>query len=331
MGTKFIENVRLYFANDARYECEGSIGQGAYGAVFKIRDNQAAESPGQQRFALKFPFAIQFPSGEDNWISETQVLSAFQAAAHVVNRIALTDDPLRNPPQDARKITSDWIYLEYLENGTFKQMAARLRMMNRPIPNRFIWRITLCLIRMCIAMAWPNPYATGAERIEELEQDFYTHIISNVDLHDENMMFGSLNSDGSLEHQLTPILKMIDMGECQRQRTRGESQWLMKTAVLLDGISDHVQILVDRALRTSEEALPVDPELSDLATLSLGDQPDIRELAAGVIAAVTTRTETWYRARYPGIKTEQESDASVRDFVNALFFDAVPMPTLSRL
>ena len=39
---------------------------------------------------------------------------------------------------------------------------------------------------MCIAMAWPNPYATGKERIEEMEQDFYTHIISNVDLHDEN-------------------------------------------------------------------------------------------------------------------------------------------------
>ncbi|KAK7958241.1 hypothetical protein PG988_013089 [Apiospora saccharicola] len=300
MGTKFIENVRLYFAKDARYECEGSIGQGAYGAVFKIRDNQAAESQAQQRFALKVPFAIQFPSGEDNWISETQVLSAFQAAAHVVNRIALADDPLRNPPQDARKITSDWLYLEYLENGTFKQMAARLRMMNRPIPNRFIWRITLCLIRMCIAMAWPNPYATGKERIEEMEQDFYTHIISNVDLHDENNVYS-------------------------------ESQWLMKTAVLLDGISDHVQIMVDRALRTSEEALPVDPELSDLATLSLGEQPDIRNLAAGVIAAVTTRTEVWYRARYPGRNTEQESDASVRDFVNALFFDAVPMPTVSRL
>ncbi|KAK8060390.1 hypothetical protein PG996_010320 [Apiospora saccharicola] len=313
MGTKFIENVRLYFAKDARYECEGSIGQGAYGAVFKIRDNQAAESQAQQRFALKVPFAIQFPSGEDNWISETQVLSAFQAAAHVVNRIALADDPLRNPPQDAHgcQAPDD-------EQADPEQVHLAHYLM-------------LLVIRMCIAMAWPNPYATGKERIEEMEQDFYTHIISNVDLHDENMMFGSLNSEGSLEHQLTPILKMIDVGECQRQRTRGESQWLMKTAVLLDGISDHVQIMVDRALRTSEEALPVDPELSDLATLSLGEQPDIRNLAAGVIAAVTTRTEVWYRARYPGRNTEQESDASVRDFVNALFFDAVPMPTVSRL
>lgn len=102
---------------------------------------------------------------------------------------------------------------------------------------------------MCISMAWPNPYATGKERIEEVEQDFYTHVISNVDLHDENsklspiigplglatflyglavdtkpwkiVMFGNLNTDGSLEHQLTPTLKMIDVGECQRQRTRG--------------------------------------------------------------------------------------------------------------
>lgn len=62
----------------------------------------------------------------------------------MVNRIVLTDDPLRKRPQGAQLITSDWLYLEYLENGTFKQFAARLRMLNRPIPNRFIWRITLC-------------------------------------------------------------------------------------------------------------------------------------------------------------------------------------------
>lgn len=74
MGTRFIENVGLYFANDVRYEHEGRIGQGAYGVVFKIKDNQATGSLGQ-RFALKVPFAKEFPSGEDNWISETAVLS----------------------------------------------------------------------------------------------------------------------------------------------------------------------------------------------------------------------------------------------------------------
>ncbi|KAK8033338.1 hypothetical protein PG991_002736 [Apiospora marii] len=171
-------------------------------------------------------------------------------------------------------------------------------------------------------MAWPNPYSTGKERIEEVEQDFYTHIISNLDLHDENMVFGNVDADGSLEHQLTPILKMIDVGECQRQRTRGEDQWLIKTGGLIDTISDHVQTMVTRALRTTAEAVPLDPELNELATISLGDGPDLREVAVGVIIAVSMRTEDWYRERYPGHNTAQESDDYVRDLVNAIFFDA---------
>lgn len=107
----------------------------------------------------------------------------------------------------------------------------------------------MLVIRMCVAMAWPNPYATGTERIEEVEQDYYTHIISNLDLHDENsklspaitssgltiffytlamdtkpwkiVVFGKIDADGSLEHQLTPILKMIDVGECLKEKTGG--------------------------------------------------------------------------------------------------------------
>ncbi|KAK8090876.1 hypothetical protein PG994_000381 [Apiospora phragmitis] len=171
-------------------------------------------------------------------------------------------------------------------------------------------------------MAWPNLYARGPEQIERAEKDNYTHIISNVDLHDQNMMFGSLNADGSPEHRLTPILKMIDVGECQRQRTRGESQWLTKTAALLDGIADQISDLVTAGLRTSARDVPLDAELSNLAMMSSWDQADLRVVAADVIAAVSTRTQAWYRERYPGYNVDLESDASIRDLVKAIFFDA---------
>lgn len=91
--------------------------------------------------------------------------------------------------------------------------------------------------------------------------------------------------------------------------------------------------MITRALRESEQAeqvVPLDPELSDLANISLGEQPDLRNVAAGVIAAVSTRTEAWYCQKYPGRKTEQESDASVRDLVNAIFFNADQTATVFR-
>lgn len=80
--------------------------------------------------------------------------------------------------------------------------------------------------------------------------------------------------------------------------------------------------MVTHALRTTAEAVPLDPELNELATISLGDQPDLREVAVGVIIAVSMRTEAWYRERYPGHNTEQESDDYVRNLVNTIFFDA---------
>ncbi|KAK8033339.1 hypothetical protein PG991_002737 [Apiospora marii] len=85
MGTRFIENVNLYFANGGRYECEGTLGQGAYGCVFKIKDNQAAGCRGK-RFALKVPFTQQVSSGEEGWLSETAVLnvSHFQRPDYLI-------------------------------------------------------------------------------------------------------------------------------------------------------------------------------------------------------------------------------------------------------
>ncbi|KAK8080624.1 hypothetical protein PG997_008442 [Apiospora hydei] len=317
MGSRFTNNIGLYFANDFRYKNEEQIGEGAFGCVFKIKDNQAADSTAQ-RFALKVPFSKDSPSGEDTWISEIGALdvSLFQfskwPAAHIVNNIPIADDPLRRRPTGATLIASGWIYLEYLENGTFRQFVTRLRTLDRTVPNRLIWRITLCLVRMCIAVAWPNTYSSGTERIEEVERDNYAHIISNTDLHDENMMFSNLDTDGSLEHQLTPVLKMIDMGDCQRQRI-----------IDFTAYPTIYQPFVCVGLRKSPNEVPLDTEIAHLAMMSDRDEVDLRVVARDVLTFVTTRTEAWYRAKYPReYNVDLKTDAAVRNLVNAVFFDA---------
>ncbi|KAK6853300.1 hypothetical protein PG995_010112 [Apiospora arundinis] len=222
------------------------------------------------------------------------------------------------------------------------------------------------VFRMCMALAWPDSYASGDTRIEEVEEGNYPmYIITNPDLHDTNseltpfliitsfgpekllLMFGDLAADGSLEHQMVPILKMIDLGECQRERTRGqvlqipqqvkiwtrplsnrctccsEQEWLNKTSdSIATLLSFHIETLCERGARTSPNDVPLDPELQVLADMTSMEQVDIRRLSEVVIDAVATRTESWYQTKHPGLDASIESDTSVQELVRSVFFDA---------
>ncbi|KAK7956131.1 uncharacterized protein PG986_005353, partial [Apiospora aurea] len=232
---------------------------------------------------------------------------ALRAAAHIVNKIPIADDPLRRRPTGATPIAPGWIYLECFENGTFRQFVTRLRTLDRTVPNRLIWRITLCLVRMCIALAWPNTYSSGTERIE-VERDNYAHIISNADLNDENSRKPT---------------KICTQSCSNRQTHCSDTQWMEMTTNQLYSISDHISTLRMCGLRKSPNEVPLDTEIAHLALMSDRDEVDLRIVARDVLTFVTTRTEAWYRAKYPrGYNVDPESDAAIRDLVNAVFFDA---------
>lgn len=108
-----------------------------------------------------------------------------------------------------------------------------------------------------------------------------------------------------------------------RQTNYSDEQWLEETTNLLYSISDHISTLRMRGLRTSPNDVPLDTEIVNLAMMSDRDEVDLRAVARDVLAAVTTRTEAWYREKYPrGYNVDVESDASIRDLVKAIFFDA---------
>ncbi|KAI1497936.1 hypothetical protein F5X99DRAFT_395133 [Biscogniauxia marginata] len=104
--------------------------------------------------------------------------------------------------------------MEYLGNGTLDNFLNRVLRTGLPMPNRFLFRIFRCLLRACIAMAWPPKQPRGAPlRTEEIPDNLFlrnskAQIVHN-DMHSGNILIGDLDSE---EHTLIPAFKIIDFG-----------------------------------------------------------------------------------------------------------------------
>ncbi|KAI1430030.1 kinase-like domain-containing protein [Xylaria sp. FL1777] len=108
------------------------------------------------------------------------------------------------------------IVLELLENGDLANFIAKVREHNEQIPNRVLWNFLLCLVRMCIGLAFPpdrNEDYDGVpgpitETVPYYIKDEPSTIV-HFDLDPRNIFIGGLTGK---EHQITPILKLGDFG-----------------------------------------------------------------------------------------------------------------------
>ncbi|KAI0550330.1 hypothetical protein F4679DRAFT_207622 [Xylaria curta] len=118
--------------------------------------------------------------------------------------------------------------MEYLENGTIETLLQRRRAAGLGrLPNRVLWAIFLCLVRACSAMAYPPPTLPSSrtpkndKRREGLPADAGRRAPGSLvhgDMNLGNLMFSDdVNPptflDQQREHNLVPILKLIDFGE----------------------------------------------------------------------------------------------------------------------
>ncbi|TGJ79590.1 hypothetical protein E0Z10_g9168 [Xylaria hypoxylon] len=75
------------------------------------------------------------------------------------------------------------------------------------------------ILRMCIAMGWPpnKPDGVNPQPVLETSQGAPYGGIIHGDMHHSNLMFGDfIPEDPGLEHTLTPILKLIDLGSVRK-------------------------------------------------------------------------------------------------------------------
>ncbi|KAI0474454.1 hypothetical protein F4859DRAFT_522079 [Xylaria cf. heliscus] len=165
---------------------------------------------------------------EKKWLEVSDPLNTFYGhkeilrwSKHIVNDLTPTKDPLSRQFPGVRPHhmgVDNWVYLEWLENGTLERLVNRAIKLGIRLPNRVLWRFFLCLIRMCIALGWPaeKPEGEDPQPVTEVAKGRARGGLIHRDMHNENIMFGKfIPNDPDLEHTMTPIVKLIDLGSMQ--------------------------------------------------------------------------------------------------------------------
>ncbi|KAI1417337.1 kinase-like domain-containing protein [Hypoxylon sp. FL1857] len=230
-----IQTIQNYFNSDRRFTLEGFHGQGGQGSVYKVKFTP----PGGNGLGRALVMKIADPlrnSDVQGLTREKEILWMLRNCRHIAHmHESTTEDPLHPAAGD---LGWAWIYLDRLDNGTLNNFLLRVKEAGvTRLPNRLLWVLFLCLIRGCIAMAWPsdNPEMNETTRGHPPPPPSG---IAHFDLHGENVMFGHFIDHP--EHSLTPILTMIDFGLALRVTSRipptGEQQNIEDIGILMAGI-----------------------------------------------------------------------------------------------
>ncbi|KAI0101966.1 kinase-like protein [Hypoxylon sp. NC0597] len=313
-----------YFSDDPRFDFHGLVAYGNYGAAFRVKYSDPKTKTFRQFLIKK-----AFPSEEaaEALTREKHYLKRLRGAMHIVQMIDIPDNPLDQRRRDLPEIREEWIIMEWLEHGTIgdfvtKAISAGLER----LPNRLLWRFFLCLIRGCIAMAWPPNRDDGMVEIEKIQGTTPSKLAHN-DIHCENVLLAEPHSLDS-EHALCPILKLIDFGGA------GEWSWANGSASAVQSNIWEIGMIMITLIRLrtpqsvgnvggryfqmvdggpqietdAKEILPLygegapcpelDPLLGRLVCACLAtnhvNRPTLEELSTTVIDAVRTRGADFY-------------------------------------
>ncbi|KAI1299462.1 hypothetical protein F5Y03DRAFT_408806 [Xylaria venustula] len=106
---------------------------------------------------------------------------------------------------------------EMVENGDLAHFLAKFNFTREAVPNAILWRFLLCLVRMCIGLAYP-PMSTDELKdrpapITEVipkDKNVPPKRLVHFDIDPRNIFIGNLGTGD--EHDLTPLLKLGDFG-----------------------------------------------------------------------------------------------------------------------
>ncbi|KAI1339529.1 hypothetical protein F5Y15DRAFT_382847 [Xylariaceae sp. FL0016] len=234
------DQYRTYFENHHGLQYVRALGKGAAAGTLLFEELDRTQPRTKQRgVVVKYAFAEQH--NKDRIVDrelrdELGWLGWLRGAEHIVQLVSLDTDV----DQDVHP--RPVFVMEYLEYGSIKNLCERFVAIQRQVPNRILWGALLCckgieipeiphrsspdgcatlivlnltcsvVTRACIAMDYP-PWRYG-ER-ETIPSATAPLDIIHGDLHDENVMIGSLfPRDG--EHGLAPLLKLIDFGNAKQ-------------------------------------------------------------------------------------------------------------------
>ncbi|KAK7937702.1 uncharacterized protein PG986_014570 [Apiospora aurea] len=326
--------VRRYFLRGGQYAYEGLAGAGAFGSVYRLRkvgggggqQGSPEEEGAGRRVAAKlirrFPDPMYASSPP---LEEVEALESFAAAAHAVQMIA--SQTFGGADMCGLR---QWVLLEYLEGGTFRDFEQRVKKRGNALPNRMLWSVFRCLMRIAMAMANSSEMKDGPVRLETAPDDV-PHpqtVLYNTDMHTNNLMFGSYDYDeNGTEHKLSPILKMIDLGSVERVDTSEDSEWnRISENLRFNGLLESVQSYGTRQ---------PDPGLGYLARICARRAERTFHDRGWSLKDLDERIQRGfeqgpaYYASKMGIDDGSEDDDAVVAVVRELFLDAETSPGTS--
>ncbi|KAI1637791.1 hypothetical protein F4809DRAFT_660877 [Biscogniauxia mediterranea] len=336
--------IRNSFAKAPRFfEFEKVVGCGRAGVACSIVLKTGPDENDWRRFVVKRALGQRHQAALR---SEINILNKLAGALHIVQPFFI--DPAIINPIDL--LEGPTLFMEYLPNGTLEGFMDRIRNWEHPVPNRFLYRVFLCLLRACVAMAWPMEAPVGGPiRLEEVPQAPFLQNLkaqyTHNDMHGKNILIGDMDQE---EHKLLPSFLLIDFGsaldrppsypnEGVRNNIRdvglamytliqkGEFPLNRRTGeISLQLPSGKRRVRTEGLALASPSAFPgLDPDLAVLLMWCLAteprDAPGLEELVAAVEWCVRSKKADAYAK---SAAAYYETDRGLKDILDALVFNA---------
>ncbi|KAI1417187.1 kinase-like domain-containing protein [Hypoxylon sp. FL1857] len=345
-----LENdLRKHFAVQWRkYKFEGLIGRGAFGLTFRVVEKLGANR--SRRLAIKRALR---PQQEDDLRNEIEWLKTLRGAEHIVRVLAFLDEPepttrsrraQRTRKKDSQLnlrgsivgITGPVVVLEYLENADIARLYERLVQHDQLLPNRILWSFFLCLIRACVALAYPpNAAEDEPNKLETIPTDGTApSMIEHADLHTANVMISEAGG-GFEEHDIVPPLKFIDFGRT-REGFQGVSDNIWKISRIMINLIARQQVRISAGIsefkgfetRATEilhhgngaKYPTLDDDMREFLARCLADEEKDRLSLADMLDIAERAVRTKTAAAYPG--QAGETDEAIRDLLQRFVYDA---------
>ncbi|KAI1134451.1 kinase-like protein [Hypoxylon sp. FL0543] len=339
------DKIKRYFQDYKKhYKFDTPIANGQHGVAVVVTRFARKDPPSPEiSFVVKRAYdesgdAIEILENEIQW------LKRLRGAPHVIQIVELEPDPFK----DFNRPT---LVTEYVENGTLTELIERASFRRRPVPNRILWAFYSCLVRTCIAMAWPDRGAAGElQANEQFPTDWKERPqrqLIHGDLHPDNIVIGELSPLAD-EHLVAPILKVVDWG-LARVVPDLHNVGLGVTVNIFD-ISRIMRMLItlDTTFELEPKRVPLQPtkpdepprycmtaspnlakpnylhlddDLRDLViqctSTNRDDRPNLEALCNIISLNMGTKTETYYR-QAPYSRWERER--AVQNYVQQMIF-----------
>ncbi|KAI2776783.1 kinase-like domain-containing protein [Daldinia loculata] len=207
-------NIRSFFQRDERnFQYLGIAGHGANSVAVKVKLRSRWFSRHSSRtFVVKRAIVAGIQRKLRN---ENRILRMLRGAKHIVQLYRTSG--IRNPIDRARGRT---VIMEWAPNGTLGNFITRLARSRDHQSNRMLHILFMCLVRMCIAMAFPPRQGRRARPQRETLPDSRaarerkTQLIHH-DMHTHNILFGDVEPPGDGDHYVLPPLKLIDFEDAE--------------------------------------------------------------------------------------------------------------------